>query len=257
MNPTLTISRELACQLVASAPRPVDEVVAELSLLLDLDAGGGVTCAGYSALWGWSQGRVGRYMESRGWRIEGGGRGRGKTGQLIFGQGAPQPKEQPGEGVASPPPRDEEKEIEEYISYSISGPKVRDPAALAAHLRRQLEKEGGLNGSTRSRQLAQWRASSAPPAAPPAASWEEAEAARLKKRDEETAARWEKMDKEDYEKYELMNELDRARVERLAGAETAPGSPRWNAEIAKAVRKLRPSVNVGNVGEIVQKIMNA
>ena len=257
---TISISRELACHLVASAPRPLTVEVAELSLQLDLDAGGaGVTCAGYSTLWGWSQGRVGRYMESRGWRIEGGGRGRGKKGKLmlISGQSAPQPKEQPGEGAASPPPSDEKKEIEDYISFAVLGPKVRDPAALAADLRRRVEKEGGLSDARR-QQLAKWRAASAPLAAPPAASWEKEEAARLKKKDEEDAARREKMDDDDYKKYEAMNELDRARIERVAGAEVAPGSMRWKAEIARAVRKSRPLENVGGLlNTVLQQVGEA
>jgi len=46
--------------------RPYTELEAVFSLALDYDAGNTVTVAGYAALWGWSRGKVARFLDRAG-----------------------------------------------------------------------------------------------------------------------------------------------------------------------------------------------
>lgn len=63
MIPWCPIPKAVLREILRDAPRPLPEEIAYLSVSLDCNDGTPVSVTGYASLWGWSQGRVRRFLE--------------------------------------------------------------------------------------------------------------------------------------------------------------------------------------------------
>lgn len=62
MEPWIPVPKAIAREIIGNAPRPFPESIAYLSVSLDADSRQKVTESGYAQLWGWSRGKVRRYL---------------------------------------------------------------------------------------------------------------------------------------------------------------------------------------------------
>jgi len=62
MEPWIPVPKAIAREIIGNAHRPFPESIAYLSVRLDADSRQKVTESGYAMLWGWSRGKVRRYL---------------------------------------------------------------------------------------------------------------------------------------------------------------------------------------------------
>lgn len=69
MEPWIPVPKAIAHEIIGNSPRPFPESIAYLSVSLDANSRQKVTESGYAMLWGWSRGKVRRYLARIGTKI--------------------------------------------------------------------------------------------------------------------------------------------------------------------------------------------